>query len=513
MISRLALLSLICLGTAGCAALNARNAAAEEEPIVATAPAEGDTRGADLSIWDDSRFKDQFTDSYVADTEIEPRVTTIERDVMLSVIELLREAGDLEGEARLTKQAEAIEVIEEENSETGTAVFDFTLGNIYFEQEKLPEAEVAYREAIEKHRKFRRAWRSLGMLYIRQSNWEQAIEAMTKVIELGGGDGITYGLMGFAYSSINNPLSAESAYRQAILLEPGRLDWKMGLVRSFFRQQRFADVVALSNEMIEKDTSNADLWLLQANAYLQLNQPMDAAENYEFVDRLGKSTPETLNMLGDIYLNQEFYDLAVASYIRSLEHEEAKDPSRAVQAARVLTARAELELTAQLVAVIKANFEEELSVDDRKAILRMEARFALAEGATDREAEIIREIVELDPLDGEALILLGQHEASKVRDQQAAVQAVKASDNPDPADVEAADAALAEQVAKAVFYFERAAAIEGFEADASVRQAQLMVRLGQYEKALPLLRRAQQIKPRENVQQYLQQVERIARSG
>jgi len=35
---------------------------------------------------------------------------------------------------------------------------------------------------------------------------------------------------------------------------------------------------------------------------------------------------------------------------------------------------------------------------------------------------------------------------------------------------------------------------------------------GKYAEALPLLRRAQQLKPRENIQQYLEQVERVSQS-
>jgi len=88
----------------------------------------------------------------------------------------------------------------------------------------------------------------------------------------------------------------------------------------------------------------------------------------------------------------------------------------------------------------------------------------------------------LDPLDGEALILLGQNYARK-------------------GDAE-----------KAVFYYERAASIESFEADAKIRHAQLLVGNGKYDEALPLLRRAQQLNPRDNIQKYLEQVERVAKS-
>ena len=62
------------------------------------------------------------------------------------------------------------------------------------------------------------------------------------------------------------------------------------------------------------------------------------------------------------------------------------------------------------------------------------------------------------------------------------------------------------------FWFERAAGIEGFEADAKVRHAQLLVGQRRYAEALPLLRRAQAIQPRDNVQEYLEQVERAAQA-
>jgi hypothetical protein len=59
----------------------------------------------------------------------------------------------------------------------------------------------------------------------------------------------------------------------------------------------------------------------------------------------------------------------------------------------------------------------------------------------------------------------------------------------------------------------RAAAIsEKFEADAKVRLAQLLVGQGKYSEALPLPRRAQTINLRDNVQQYLDQVERLSKS-
>ena len=425
-----------------------------------------------LKIWNDPAFQKQFAESYIAETDIEPRVTADEREKMLKVMEMISEE----------KIDEAIKLIEKSRGEAASAVFDFTLANIYFQKENFEQAVSAYQTAVEKYPKFRRAWKNMGLIYIRQNQFDKAQEALTKVITLGGGDGLMYGLLGFAYSSVENNLSAESAYRMAILLEPDTKDWKMGLARSFFKQARYADAAALCGQLIQQEPERADLWLLQANAYIGQNKPDLAAENYEFVDRLGKSTTASMNMLGDIYINRELYDLAVNAYIRALESDPAAKPDRAIRAAKVLTARAAMDQTKMLIDKIMALRGDQLSTEDHKALLKLQARIAVAEGSGDDEAKVLEKIVELDPLDGEALILLGQH------------------------------AARNDDLEKAIFYYERAENLEKFEADAKVRHAQLLVKHGKYDEALPLLRRAQQINPRENVQKYVEQVERIAKT-
>jgi len=429
-------------------------------------------RTLELEIWNDPLFRKQFAGSYMAETEIEPRVTVAEREQMLKVLDLI--SSD--------KMDEAAKWLEKSRNEAASAVFDFTVANIYFQKDQLEPAAAAYQVAVEKYPKFRRAWKNLALIHIRHSDYEKALPALTKVIELGGGDALTYGLLGFAYSSVENSLSAESAYRMAILLDPATMDWKMGLARSLFRQERFAEAVALCGQLIAVNADRADLWLLQANAYIGLHQPTKAAEIYELVDHLGKSTADSLNMLGDIYVNEELYALAVNSYVRAMEKNSESKADRAIRAAKVLAGRSALAETQLLVENIERLHGETLEDEARKDLLKLRARLAVADGAADEEVRVLEEIVTLDPLDGEALILLGQHSSR--------------TGNPE----------------KAIAYYEQAASIEKYEADAKVRHAQLLVSNGNFTQALPLLRRAQQIKPRDNVQDYLDQVERIAKT-
>ncbi|MCA9417444.1 MAG: tetratricopeptide repeat protein, partial [Candidatus Omnitrophica bacterium] len=147
-----------------------------------------------------------------------------------------------------------------------------------------------------------------------------------------------------------------------------------------------------------------------------------------------------------------------------------------------LSARGAYEETRKLVETVEGLRKDQLSEDQRKDLLKLKARLAVADGSDEEEVQVLQQIVELDPLDGEALILLGQH-SSRTGDME-----------------------------KAEFYYERAANIEKFEADAKVRHAQLLVKSGKYDEALPLLRRAQQVKPRDNVQEYLEQVERVSKN-
>ncbi|MFY9340872.1 MAG: tetratricopeptide repeat protein, partial [Planctomycetota bacterium] len=304
--------------------------------------------------------------------------------------------------------------------------------------------------------------------------------ALTRVVELGGGDALTFGLLGFALGSGDDHLGAESAYRMAVMLDPTTLDWRLGLARSLYRQRRHADTAALCGTMIAQHPDRAELWLLQASAHVGMNELRKAAEGFELVDRLGKATAENLYTLGDIYTNEDLPDLASGAYVRAIA-KEAK-PERALRAAKALAVRGAHPDCKKVVDALDHAQGGKLDDAAKKDVLRLRARIAAATGAGEDEARVLEQIVVLDPLDGEALILLGQYHGRRGEPERAVLQ------------------------------FERAAAIPAFEADAKVRHAQLLVGQGRYADALPLLRRAQVVRPREHVQTFLDQVERTAQA-
>lgn len=435
-------------------------------------PGRADEQDEIKAIWNDPMFQKQFIGSYGINAEIEPRVTTDEIKILEKVRPLM--ADDLPG-------AEAM--LRDLMKPDCSAILDFTLGSILFQQDRMDEALDKYQHAIGKFPSFRRAWRNIGLINARNGKYDASIIAFTRMIELGGGDGYSYGLLGFAYASKQDFQAAEAAYRNALLLQPENSEWRLGLTRCVFKQGKFEDAAALLDVLITRYPDKSDFWVLQAHTFLGMKQPIKAAGNFEAVDRLGFSTVDNLVTLGDIYVGENLMDLATLAYLRAIDKDAKQPLSRPLRSAEVLASRGAIPQAQQVAARIHAVWGEQMDEVDRRKLLKLEARLSMANGGgTAETASVLEEIVKLDPLDGEALMLLGQHYARQ--------------NEPD----------------RAILYYERAAGIEAFEVNAKVREAQVLVSMARYSDALPLLRRALELKPRDDIARYLEQVERLAKA-
>ncbi len=436
-----------------------------------SAPAwDADLDNAEIDIWNDPTFKKQFIAYYGINSDVEPYITQEEIAILEKVRPLM--AQDL-------PKAEVM--LRGKLKPDSSAILDFTLGGIQFQQDNMPGALASYLTAVEKFPSFRRAWRNLGLIYVRDQKNDDAIKAFTRMIELGGGDAYSYGLLGFAYAAKQDYQPSEAAFQNALLLQPDNNEWRLGMIRAVFRQQKYEDAITLLEVMIERYPDNADFWMLQAQAFLESNQPLRAAENLEALDRMGKSTVSGLQTLGDIYITEDLMDLASRAFQKSIDVDTTRSVDRPLRAAEVLAARGAVTEARAVAAHIQTKWKGSISNADRAKLLKLEARLSMADGTGDEAtAKVLQQILEIDPLDGEALMLLGQHYAR--------------NEKPD----------------KAIFYYERAQSLEDFEVIASIRHAQVLMSMERYADAIPLIQRAQDIKPNDDVARYLEQVQRIA---
>lgn len=434
----------------------------------------GGTGDVDVkAIWKDPTFQKQFIAGYGFNADVEPRVTPDEVKVLETVRPLM--ANDLpKAEATLKGKIKS----------DSSAILDFTLGGIEFQQDRMAEALENFRKAVAKFPSFRRAWRNLGLIHAREGRFDEAIDAFTRMIVLGGGDAYSYGLLGYAYAARQDYQPAEAAYRNALLLQPDNTEWRIGLTRSVLKQEKYEDAATLLNGLIERYPDKADFWLLQAHTFMEMKQFLKAAQDFEAVDRLGASTLDSLNTLGDIYANDgNLMDLATSAYRRAIDLDPKQPIARPLRAAEYLAKRGALPQAREVATRLRTVCAEALDDADQRRLLKLEARLSMAEGGGSAEtAGVLEEIIKLDPLDGEALMMLGDWYSRQSRPDQA------------------------------IFDFERAESVERFEVKAKLRHAQVLVGMARYADAIPLLRQVQEKSPREDVARYLEQVERLAKS-
>lgn len=436
-----------------------------------------------------AQFRDAYLATFGVKTDVEPPVSEQEKFYLDQILPHLAE-GQVD---------ECITAFKKITTKEATARFDFELGMLYLRKNDSGNAEECLLAAVTKFDRFLRAHQNLGLLYTRANRTQKAIPHLTKSLSLGQADEQLYGLLAYCHMTNGNPLSAESAYRAAIMLGPKTLDWKMGLARALFGQQKAAEAVSLLDEVLKENPGKSELWALQAMAHLANKQPLKAAENFEMLAMMGKADTANLTILGDIYVNEGIYPLAANAYVNALKTTPPPPSAEAaLKAGEGLAQRAAYGQAKQVLAGVEEVFSN-LDDTSRFRMMKIRARIAMAEESFGEGAQLLKEIVDANPLDGEALMQLADYHNKK------------------PA--ESADLATANKV-QAMFYWERALKVPAVEADAGVRLAQALMaasaaetdkskRAEKLQRAIELIKRSQELKPRESVGRYLGDLERM----
>ena len=440
-----------------------------QEPVMASEPTV--LTETVRAIWQEPAFQRQLAEGYLRGSEADPALTQREAQFRLEVLTLI-------GDGRLEDAMSRLKSLQGDN-----AVFDLMLGKVMLGQDKFKEAAVEFTKAVARKSNYRRAWESLAFAQLRNEQLPAARDALVRVISLGGGNAMVYGSLGMIHAKMSDFVAAESAFRQVIMLDPEREAWRTLLASTVAGQGRFAEGASLYGALLDQDPDRVDLWLDQAKLLVEMKDSKRAAANLEIVEQLGGSTYESLLLLGNLYFNDGLYGLAVDAYERAITKGAGKSHRPLLDVAYRMDARAAHVEGRRLTSAIEAAYGAQLDVDARKELLRLQARLAVANGATEEQIEILKRIVEESPLDGAALIQLGQHYQGAGENE------------------------------KAILRYEQAAGSPKFAAEAKVLHAQLLVQQDRFADALPLLRQAQEIKRRDDVANLIEYVQRSVSSG
>lgn len=433
-------------------------------------PAWGFAQLANLNeAWNDPQFVEQFAGSFLPLTDQEPKITESES-------ELFQELGDL---LATNQNQVALQRLQQTIRSAGdpppSAAVNYTYANLLLQSERYAEAVFQYEESIRKFPNFRRAWKNLGLARIQSGMYSEAINALVKAIELGDSAGDTFGLLAFSYLNDGNPVAALEGYRQASLLNPNNKEWRIGKAEALMRTERYEEAIAQFKQLLNETPERNAFYTSIANAYLSLDDSKTASYFLEILRRRGQAKSSALGLLGDIYVNEGLAPLALHAY-RDAIKAGGFSTVKAIRALKAFLSREHYTEAQSLYDDIESRYAGTLSEEENREVLNLSAQLSLALGEDQKAATILEQVLQEDPLNGNALMLLGDYNQKQ------------------------------EDIQSAIFYYQRALDLPEFQRDAQLQLALIYVRQKEYLKAIRQLEAALDLEYSANVSDFLDAV-------
>ena len=360
-----------------------------------------------------------------------------------------------------------------------TATFNLILANLYFNGEAMEDALAQYERAISKFPTFRRAWKNLGLLRTRNGDYASAVEALVRSIELGDTSPDTYGTAAYCHLRVGNLMAAELAYNAAVMLEPNNINWIEGKTRALISGKRFQEAIPLLEELLRRDSEKSVYRTYLANIYVETEQFLKAAQVFELMHALGEGNMDTRLQLANIYSLNGIFDLSVDTFLEAGQEDLVSLLPQVLTTVKYLLEMEEVSHAERLFSNL-GPLDSLWSNENRTRYLLLESSFAAL--ANDRELEESKliEVLENDPTEGGALVRLGSIHLDRG------------------------------ELAKALFYFERAYSSEFHDYDALVLASEALIGAKRFGESLDLLQTAMEKRPSSELKRLIDQVREAA---
>jgi len=413
-------------------------------------------------------FKQRFLGSFGINSAIEPKLTPADRPLYESIEPYLQNNPN-----------KAIELARKGITQTSNAAFDYLLGSLYYTQNNFNSAASHLNDALKKFPDFRRAHRNLALIYIQQDRYPTAIKHLLRVIKLGGGDGQSYSMLAYAYLTEEKYQSALSAYHLARMFLPDSMDVRRGEAQCLLMTEQHGAAIALFDELIRENPGEQDYWLFQANGYLSKNKVLDAIANLEIAHCIAPANASSLSLLGDMYLSQEAYALALNNYQAALKQDPDARPAQALKPLHRLIQLGLFEEASTYLQLIDDILQSELTPQQAAEKTVFQAQLSIERGAVEQGLAQLESVLIQQPLNGKALLLMADVQLER------------------------------EAYEEATFYFERATFVTEAQIEALIGLARTAVAQAKFTEALKHLQKSQRIKQRTDVAQFIAGIEKV----
>lgn len=154
---------------------------------------------------------------------------------------------------------------------------------------------------------------------VNNSQYEQAITAINKAIELKPDNANYYRELGSIYQKQRNLDCAEIAYRKGLELSPDWHEFYQLLGDILVKRRDLSSAISAYKQAVALNSDNAEYYRLLGNALFNENRLDEAQECFQKAIALEPTKAFLYRCLGDVYRQRNCFNLAVDNYKRAIE--------------------------------------------------------------------------------------------------------------------------------------------------------------------------------------------------
>ncbi len=290
-----------------------------------------------------------------------------------------------------------------------SANVEYAIGQLYQFKGNRPKAEEYYLKAIEKFPAYVSAYARLMEIYMNQDDCQRAIVAGQKAVEIGGANGNVFKGIGLCLMLENDHGAALSAFRVAKTFMPNDIGISYYYAVSALNLGYSGEAISVLDELILDAPDTANYYSLQVNAYLSEDDYNGALATLDIARRKGLLNSSSYSLLGNIYINKEMPEAAAEAYGNSLVVGRLPPFADMLDAFDYLYRLGESEIAESHLGRVTNSYRGRLNQDERRKLDILRARILVDSGQATEGAELLRDVIDADPTNGDALLALASY--------------------------------------------------------------------------------------------------------
>lgn len=205
----------------------------------------------------------------------------------------------------------------------------------------------------------------------------------------------------------------------------------------------------------------------------------DAIANLEIAHSVKTPSAASLSLLGDLYLSQDAFTLALNNYKYAIQRDPKINPKQALKPLRQLMQLALYQEARDYLNLINGSLQSQYSPAQAAEKTVFDAQLQIRAGDAALGLVQLQKVLDEQPLNGAALLLMADVQLER------------------------------EAYEEAVFYFERAKSAPEAQVEALIGLGRTAVAQAKFKDAIKLLQQSQRIKQRKDVTQFIASIQRV----